>query len=126
MKRPKKNIAPPPPAVAPLPDAPPKARFSFRVTVHECTRLRVGDVIDYEGLEHVIISVGPSSARIIPLMNEDKVAIKFRPRFADKDVEFTAPVRHGILRISPNSESKIKRRLGPKWQQSPLRSKTAD
>ena len=114
MKK-KTNTKAPVPSVE-LQTVKPKVRFTFRVTVHEQTYLLVGDVIEYLGRDHVVTSVSPSAARIVPVTEGTPKKVTFTPRFADKPVTFSAPERNTAVSISPNSELPIKRRLGVNWK----------
>jgi hypothetical protein len=93
--------------------------FSFRVTEHEVTRLRVGDVIEYgeTHAEHIVIKVNGSCARIVPFGAPSTKKVVFTPRFSEKPVEFNAPVRTDPIAISPNSECEIVCRLGVNWKE---------
>lgn len=102
------------PSSAPI--AKPVAPFSFRVTVHENTRLRVGDVIHFDGVRQVVCQVNSSSARITPLGATTKT-VTFTPRFKDTPVTFNAPVPTTVTSISANSECDILERLGRNWKE---------
>jgi hypothetical protein len=91
--------------------------FSFKVTVREYTRLRIGDVVRHDGQEQVVISVNPSCARIIPITAGNTRPVEFTPRFSDKPVRFNAPVKLDPTAISANSESEILYRLGKNWKE---------
>jgi hypothetical protein len=93
--------------------------FSFKVTIREYTRLRVGDVVRFgEGhAEHIVTQINPSCARIIPLGALGTKAVSFTPRFADKPVVFNAPIKSDPIAISANSECPILRRLGKNWRE---------
>lgn len=109
----------PPPITDPSPRVAPLPPFSFRVTEHEVTRLRVGDVIEYgeTHAEHIVIKVNGSCARIVPFGGATTKKVVFTPRFSEKPVEFNAPVRSDPISISPNSECEIVRRLGADWKE---------
>jgi hypothetical protein len=74
-------------------------------TEHELTRLRVGDVVELQGREHVVEMCNSTRAHCVPLARKE-VAIE--TRFGRK-VSFTT-AENG-LDISPNSELEIKRRI---------------
>ena len=122
----KKSKAPKKPALivdfestqVPVMIAKPIPPFSFRVTVREYTRLREGDIVPFGefNTEHVVIQVNASNARIIPVGSGTKT-VTFTPRFSDKPVAFTAPVKTDPIAISANSELPILRRLGPQWRE---------
>jgi hypothetical protein len=105
-----------PPPIAPAPIAKPVTPFSFRVTLHENTRLREGDVVFHDGAEQVVIQVNASCARIRPVTARMETR-KFTPRFSEKPVEFTAPAAVSVTAISANSECDILRRLGKNWRE---------
>jgi hypothetical protein len=94
-----------------------KTAFCFRVTEFEDTYLHVGDVVDIQGREHVVKSVNPSCARVVPITEGSPKKVSFKPKFAENPVEFIAPERNAALTISPNSELVIKRRLGAQWRE---------
>lgn len=104
------------------PVAKPVAPFSFRVTVHENTRLRVGDVVFFDGVRQVVCQVNSSSARITPLGATMKT-VTFTPRFKDTPVTFNAPVPTTVTSISANSECEIIERLGRNWKEKLADSK---
>jgi hypothetical protein len=90
--------------------------FSFKVTIREHTRLRIGDLIEFAGSEYVVIAINPSCARIIPARADTHKTVTFTPRFAEKSVTFSAPVKHDPISISANSEVPILHRLGSDWR----------
>lgn len=92
--------------------------FSFSVTEHAVTRLRRGYVIRYDGLEHVVTKVNQSCARIAPLHTAGTETVKFTPRFAEKPVSFSVPIKHNVVSISANSEGEILRKLSPEQMES--------
>jgi hypothetical protein len=94
----------------------PATPFSFKVTIREHTRLRIGDLIEFAGTEYVVASINPSCARIIPARAETHKTVTFTPRFAEKSVTFSAPVKHDPISISANSEVPILYRLGSDWR----------
>jgi hypothetical protein len=94
----------------------PTAPFSFKVTIREHTRLRIGDLIKFAGTEYVVASINPSCARIIPARADTHKTVTFTPRFAEKSVTFSAPVKHDPISISANSEVPILYRLGSDWR----------
>lgn len=96
--------------------AKPTLPFSFRVTIHYVTRLRLGDVIIHDGVEQVVCQINSSCARITPLGSLGTKAVSFTPRFADKPVTFNAPVQATVTAISANAECTIIRRLGRNWR----------
>jgi hypothetical protein len=115
MSKIKNKTAPPPIADAPVYKRP--ERFTFRATEHEHTYLSVGDVVRFQGREHVVESVNATAARIIPITEGTPKQVTFKPKFADKPVTFTAPERNGVTSISANSELDILRRLGHNWRE---------
>lgn len=94
------------------------APFSFSVTEHAITRLRRGYVIRYDGLEHVVTKVNQSCARIAPLHTAGTETVKFTPRFSEKPVTFSVPIKHNVVSISANSEGEILRKLSPEQMES--------
>lgn len=102
------------PSSAPI--AKPIPPFSFRVTIHENTRLREGDIVEHDGSEQVVIQVNASCARIRPVTARMETR-KFTPRFSEKPVEFTAPAAVSVTAISANAECAILRRLGKNWRE---------
>jgi hypothetical protein len=95
-----------------------KRPFTFRVTVHEYpTHLRVGDIFEFAGRDHVVIKVNASCARIVPVTEGQPKQVTLKPRFSDKPVTFSVPERNATVSISANSEVTFKRRLGINWQE---------
>lgn len=95
----------------------PKEKFSFRVTVHETHYLQVGDVVPFQGRDHVVAEVNDSCARLLPVSEGTAKKVTFTPRFSDSPVTFSAPERNSYISISPNSELEIKHRLGKNWRE---------
>lgn len=113
-KRTLKNVAPAQAAVA---EYKPEPKFTFRVTVHEQHYLRVGDVFDFAGRDHVVTSINECCARIVPVTEGTLVKTVFKPRFSESTVEFVKPEQNRALSISANSEVKILHRLGRAWRE---------
>lgn len=115
--KPKNKSAPlvPPIAEAVMYERP--KRFSFRVTETEDTYLHVGDVVPFQGREHVVESVNATCARVIPITEGTPKTVSFKPKFADAPVTFKAPERNAVVSISANSELTILRRLGAQWRE---------
>lgn len=109
MRRTKQSEAPPvaPKATAAVEAKPPPVKRNDWVY----TRLRVGDVVELNGLEHVIDYLNECRARAIPLSRKQ---VKYET-VAGKKVEFETD--HSGLNISPNSTIPILRRLGPNWRE---------
>lgn len=103
--------------IADTPAAEPKKRFVFRVTEYEHTYLQVGDVFEFQGRDHVVVSVNATAARIVPVTEGTPKKVTFKPRFAEKEITFTAPERNSVVSVSANSEVTIKRRLGANWRE---------
>lgn len=112
----KAPAAPPIEAAAPVVITKPVPPFTFRVTVHENTRLREGDVVFHDGVRQVVIAVNASCARIRPVTAGAKKTVTFTPRFKDAPVTFNAPTPVSVTSISANSECDILDRLGRDWK----------
>jgi hypothetical protein len=110
MKRIKKSATPP---VAPKAHAVAEARPA-PIIRHDLfySRLRVGDVIKLNGCEFVVDYINECRARCIPLSRK-RVSYKTAE---GKQVDFTTD--HAGQNISPNSEGKILKRLGPDWRKT--------
>jgi len=75
------------------------------------TRLRVGDVIELDGIEYVIDYLNECRARAIPLTRKQ---VSYET-VSGKKVEFETD--HAGKNISPNSECPILRSLGLGWRE---------
>lgn len=113
-KRTLKNVAPAQTAVA---EYKPEPRFVFRVSVHEQHYLRVGDVFEFAGRDHVVTSINECCARIVPVTEGTLVKTVFKPRFSETPVEFLKPEQNRALSVSANSEVKLLHRLGRNWKE---------
>lgn len=82
------------------------------------TRLRVGDVINLNGVDYVIDYLNECRARAIPLSRKK---VRYETA-AGKKVEFETD--HSGQNISPNSECPILLRLGPNWRENINKPKT--
>lgn len=108
MKRVKQNKTPP---VAPKAHATVEARPAPIVRNDYCyTYLRVGDVVELNGIEYVIDYLNECRARAIPLSRKQ---VRYET-VEGKTVAFEAD--HSGTNISPNSDIPILRRLGPGWR----------
>lgn len=115
----KKIIKPKAPPVAPKAVATAEARPAPIVrNDYVYTYLRVGDVVELNGMEYVIDYLNECRARAIP-MSRKHVSYE---TVAGKKVEFETD--HSGTNISPNSEIPILRRLGPNWREK-LKSQKA-
>lgn len=75
------------------------------------TRLRVGDVVNLNGVDYVVDYINECRAHAIPLSRR-QVSYK---TVEGKQVEFQTD--HAGQSISPNSLLPILRRLGPNWRE---------
>lgn len=109
MKRTKKSKAPP---IAPKAAAVAESRPAPVVrSDYVYTYLRIGDVVELNGIEYVVDYINECRAHAIPLSRKH-VSYK---TVAGKKVEFE--VDHSGKNISPNSEIPILRRLGTDWRE---------